>query len=78
MLVRYTMKKQKIPEKLYEVTFTWFAGVNLFENTYKLDLGIRKEKFYVPAHHTNVAIIESTIKKIWPNYRDLKIKIIKE
>lgn len=72
------MKKPKIPEKAYEVSFTWFAGVNLFENSDKLDLGIRKEKFHIPAHHTNVAIIESMIKKMWPNYRDLKIKIIKE
>lgn len=72
------MKKPKIPEKVYEVSFTWFTEVNLFENTYKLDLGIRKEKFYVPTHHTNVAIIESTIKRIWPNYRDLEIKIVKQ
>ena len=72
------MKKQKIPEKLYEVTFTWFAEVNLFENSDKLDLGIRKEKFYVPTHHSNVAIIESTIKKMWPNYRDLKIKYLEK
>lgn len=72
------MKKPKIPEKVYEVSFTWFNYMAPFENNYELDLGIRKEKFYVPTHHSNVAIIESTIKKIWPNYRDLKIKIVKQ
>jgi len=70
--------KRKLKQKMYEVEFTWFDESHDLWDGDTLDLGLRKEKFFVPASRNSIAGISTMVNRMWPNNRDFKIKIVKQ
>ena len=62
---------------MYEVEFDWFDESH-WKNKIPTDLGIRHEILRIPRSRTSVEEIYALVKRKFPSYRNLTIKIVKK